>query len=303
LTVGGTVINANPAKNFTTNRFFLNGVGTGYGVTATGTSISAWRFANHYGDIDGEANDVDPGGDPGYVAWDDSAALITIAGTVYSDEGSTVSGVCDGVTNNVTLRVAGITTYSTTCNATTGAYSINNVSYGATDSLVVYIDGETEKGAAVTSRPVSNIGDLSIYENRVIVRHENTAPLTIADMAAWDSSDDADIPFTAVDGSPDTLTLQANRKLIVWGGKTFAPGGDVTISGGGGGSSYDGTLELFSNADWTGVGTESLSVGGSMILNAGADFATSNGTTTFTTTGASRTIDLNQDALHNVAFT
>jgi hypothetical protein len=44
-------------------------------------------------------------------------------------------------------------------------------------------------------------------------------------------------------------------------------------------------------------------VGGSLILNSGADFTASNGTTTFTTTGANRTIDLNEDALHHVAFT
>ena len=32
-------------------------------------------------------------GDPGYIVWDDSAALITVSGTVYSDEGTTLSTV------------------------------------------------------------------------------------------------------------------------------------------------------------------------------------------------------------------
>ncbi|MEK7462460.1 MAG: DUF2341 domain-containing protein [Patescibacteria group bacterium] len=302
MTVGGTVITANPAKNFNQNIFRLDGVGSGFNVTATGTSVSAWRFANHAGDIDGEGFDVDPNGDPGYVSWDDSAALITVSGYVYSDESGTVSGVCDGSTNNVTLRVAGITTYSTDCDAGTGEYIINNVSYGTADTLVVYIDGETEKGAAVTQDPISNISSLSIYENRVVVRHEGTDPLTIDDMSVWDSSDDGDIPFTAVSGSPDTLTLGADRKLIVSSSKTFAPGGNVTLSGGGAGGAHDGTLELYSNADWTAAGTESLSIGGSMILGSGANYAVANGTTTFTTTGASRTIDVNGDSFHHVAF-
>ena len=303
MTVGGTVITANPAKNFNQNRFALDGVGSGFNVTATGTSNSAWRFANHYGDIDGESFDVDPAGDPGYVSWDDSVALITVSGNVYSDESSTVSGVCDGTTNNINLRVAGITTYTTSCNATTGAYSIPNVSYGSADTLITYIDGESEKGAAVTQDPVTNISSFSIYENRVVVRHEGVAPLTIDDMAIWDSSDDADIPFTAVSGSPDTLTLPANRKLIVASSKAFAPGGNVTLSGAGGGAAYDGTLELYSNADWVAAGNESLAVGGSMILGAGADYTAGTGTTTFTTTGAARTIDLNNQALHHAAFT
>ena len=303
MTVGGTVITSNPAKNFTKNRFALNGVASGFNVTATGTSVSSWRFANHYGDIDGEAFDIDPDGDPGYVAWDDSAALITISGNVYSDEGTTVSGVCDGTTNNVTLVVAGITSHNTSCNGLTGAYSVSNVSYGSGDSLIVYIDGETEKGVVVTKEPVSNIGDLDVYEDRVIVRHENINPIDIADMAVWDSSDDADIPFTAINAGTDTLTLPANTKLFVWTGKEFAPDGDVTLSGGGAGADYDGTLELETNSTWTGQNSESLSIGGSMILGTGANFTASNGTTYFTTTGAARTIDVNEDLFNNVQFT
>ncbi len=303
MTVGGTVITNNPAKNFTLNRFALNGVAGGFNVTATGTTNSSWRFANHYGDIDGEANDVDPDGDPGYVAWDDSAALITISGNVYSDEGSTVSGVCDGSTQNVTLRVAGITSSSTSCDGGSGLYTFTNISYGSSDSLVVYIDGETEAGAVVTQEPVSNINDLDIYENRVIVRHENVNPLSIADMAVWDSSDDVDIPFTAVDAGTDTLTLPANYKLLVWDSKEFEPGGNVTITGGGAAAAYDGTLELQDDATWTGQGTEDLTIGGSMVLNTDASYVTSNGTTTFSTSGAARTIDVNENSFNNVAFT
>jgi len=303
MTVGGTVINANPAKNFNRNRFALNGAASSTNVTATGTTVSAWRFVNHYGGRDGEAYDSDPSGDPGYISWDNSSALITVSGHVYSDEGSTVSTVCDGSSNRITLRMAGLTSYSTSCNASTGLYTINNVSYGSGDSFIVYIDGVAQKGAVVSQDPVSNISDMSIYENRVIVRHENIYPLTITDMAVWDSSDDADIPFTANTGSPNTLTLPADRKLIVWGSKTFTPGGNVILSGGGAGASYDGTLELFSSAVWTGAGTEALSVGGSFILDASAQLTTANGTTTFTTTGASRTIDLNNYALYHVAFT
>lgn len=303
ITVGGTVINANPAMNFTTNRFWLDGIAGGFNVTATGTSVSSWRFLNHYGDIDGESFDVDPDGDPGYIAWDDSAALITIAGRVYSDEGATVSGVCDGTTKNVRLWVAGLATASSSCDGTTGLYQFSGVAYGPTDSLIVYIDGEAEKGTVVTKEPVSNIGNLDIYENRVIVRHESTDPITIDDMAIYDSSDDADIPFTAVDAGTDTLTLPANRKLLVWTNKEFAPNGSVTVSGAGAGAAYDGTLELQTGATWTGAGTESLSVGGSFQLGSGAAFTSSNGTTTFTTTGATRTIDINEGNFHHVAFT
>jgi hypothetical protein len=304
ITVGGTVINVNEAKNFTNNRFVADvGVTGATNVTATGTAVSSWRFTNHSGALSGEANDVDPAGDPGYLVWDDSAALITVSGNVYSDEGVTVSTHCDGVTNNVVLRVAGLTTYSTTCNATTGAYSIPNVAYNSLDSLVLYLDGESAKAANVTRSPISSISNFNLYENRVIVRHESTDPLTIANMAVWDSSDDADIPFTAVDAGSDTLTLPADYKLLIWTGKTFAPAGAVTLTGNGGGAAYDGTLEALTNARFRAAAGENHSIGGSFIFGTGAVFESNQATTTFTANGAGRTIDVNESSFGSLAFT
>jgi hypothetical protein len=303
ITVGGSVINANTAKTFTNNIFATTTAIAAFNVTATGTSVSSWRFTNHTGNLAGETKDSDPDGDPGYLVWDNSASNITIAGNVYSDEGSTVSTACNGVTNNVHLRVAGLTSYTTFCNAVTGAYSISGITFSPGDSLVVYLDGVAQKAATVTEDPSSNINNLHLYENRVIVRHEGADPLTIADMAMYDSSEDADIPFTAIDSAPDTLTLPANRKLLVWTGKTFSPGGNMTLSGGGGGAAYDGTLEAQTNAVVTFTGTEQHSIGGSFIFGTGATFNAGLSTTTFTTTGSARTIDVNNQAFYNTAFT
>ena len=304
MTVGGTVIDVNQAKNFTSNIFATSsGVTSATNVTATGTTVSSWRFTNHLGALSGEAFDSDPTGDPGYLVWDNSAALITVAGNVYSDEGSTVSTVCNGVTANILLRVAGLTTYTTSCNAGTGSYSIPNVAFSPADTITVYIDNNIRKAVTVSADPVSSISNMHLYENRVIVRHENTSPLTIADMAVWDSSDDGDILFTALDAGTDTLSLPADQKLLVWNGKTFEPNGNVTLAGGGGGGAQDGTLEAQMNATFRAIGTETHTIGGSMIFNTGATYTTGLSTTTFTTTGASRTIDVNSNPFYNVAVT
>jgi hypothetical protein len=304
ITVGGTVINNNEAKNFTGSVLnYDTGVTGAINVTATGTSVSSWRFTNYQGNLGGESFDSDPAGDPGYLVWDDSAALITVAGNVYSDEGTTVSGVCDGSTNNIRLVVAGLTTYDTSCNASTGAYSISNVAFSALDTLTLYINGETEKAANVTISPISSIGNLHLYENRVIVRHESTDPITIANMAVWDGSDDADIPFTAVDAGTDTLDLPSDTKLLVWTAKTFAPGGNVTLSGGGAGSAWDGTLELLSNADFVAAGTQTHSVGGNITLGTGAEFISASSTLVLTAGSGSKTIDINANNLHNLSIT
>ncbi len=303
VTVGGTVITQNQARTFTNILFATStGVSSAYNVTATGTTVSSWRFTNHTGAIDGELYDVDPNGDPGYIVWDDSAALITISGVVYSDEGTTPYAGCDGVDQFVTLRVAGLTTYTAPCTNGTGSYSISNVAFSPGDSLIVYLDGEATFAATVTEDPVSNINDMDLYGSRVIVRHEGSNPLSIADMAVWDSSDDADIPFTAIDSTPDTLTLPANRKLIVWTSKEFEPNGNVTVTGGGGGASHDGTLELYANAIFDATGSETHTVGGSLILGSNASLDDDTSTFVFTTGGAGRTVDTNNYELYNVVF-
>jgi hypothetical protein len=303
ITVNGTVINQNPARNFNLVGFTPEiGVTSAFNVNYTGSTVSSWRFVNAYGALAGESFDNDSG-DPGEIVWDDSAALITVSGRVYSDEGSTVSTVCDGVTNNIVLRIAGLTTASTSCNATTGVYSIPNVTFSPADTLTLYIDGETERGATVTVDPVSNISDMDLYESRVIVRHETSDPIRIVDLAVWDSSDDADIPFTALDSSPDTLSLPADTKLIIWNNKTFAPGGNVTLSGGGSGSALDGTLEAFPGASFQAAGTQSHEVNGSLIFGAGATFAGASSTVTLSSTASGRTIDVNAGAFHNLIVT
>ncbi len=302
MTVGGTVIDQNPAKTFTNNIFATSSAISAVNVTATGTSVSSWRFTNHTGNISGEAFDSDPGGDPGYVVWDDSSASISISGNVYSDEGSTVSSVCDGSTSNIHLRVAGLTSYTVSCNAGTGAYSISGVSYSPNDTLTLYIDGEVVRAANVTIDPISSIGNMDLYENRVIVRHESTNPISISDMSIWDSSDDVDIPFTALTGTPDTLNIPSDTKIIVWHHKEFAPAGNVTLTGGGGGATYDGTLELYYNSIFTAVNGESHSIGGSLITGSSATFDAAQSTTTFTTSGSARTVDTNEQNFYNLTF-
>lgn len=301
MTVDGTVINANPAKNFDRNSFNETGVTAPVNVTTTGSSVSSWRFTNHDGNLDGESFDNDSG-DPGEIVWADSAALITVTGTVYSDEGSTAMGigVCDGLTNNVKLVVAGLTLASTSCAIGTGVYTFTNVGFGPADPIIVYIGDGATAGATVTVDPISNINNMDIYQDRVIVRHESTDPVRIADLAQWDSSDDADIPFTAIDAVTDTLTLPTDTKLIVWDNKEFAPAGDVTLSTGT--AAHAGTVELYSGATFTGNSGESHTVGGELLTAGGASLALNDAAVTFSSTQSGQTIDSNLATFGDVTW-
>lgn len=308
MTVGGTVISANPAMEFNYIKMATTTPINAYNVTATGTSNSAWRFVNVYGNLGGEAKDVDPGGDPGYITWQDSAAIINISGNVYSDEGVSVSHACDSTTPNIYLSINGSTYATTTCNGDgagggTGAYSFTGINYGLGNTLTVYIDNEPEKAVTVTQDPVSSISNFDLYENRVIIKHEGAVAMKIADMETWDSDDDPDVLFDAEIGATDTLVLPPDTKLIVWDNKKFTPDGHVTIPGGGSGSAYDGTFELRPGATFNGGSNEIYTIGGSLISGASAVFDPGQSTTTFTTSGAGRTVDTNGGGFYSLSFT
>jgi hypothetical protein len=305
VTVGGGVIDANPLRTFRANRFGTStGVATGTNVTATGTSIATWRFPEATGALQGESFDEDPGGDPGYLIWDDSDALITIQGTVYSDEGTTVvaPAICDGTTEHVTLVVGSAAATSTTCDGS-GQYTFTGIGYTEGDPLIVYLEGSSGiRAAAASVDPVTNILDMDLYQDRVIVRHEDTNPITVADLANHDQDDDPNIPFDAEDLATDTLTLDPETKLLVWGSKEFAPGGTLTLQSGGSGASFDGTLGLRQNAQFTAAGTEVHQIGGSLVMATGSTLVAASSTLEFTATTSGKTIDHNGSTLHTVRF-
>ncbi len=305
LTVAGSVISANPIKRWDRISFATStGIASGYNASTTGVSTSFWRFTPALGNYYGEMHDGDsaPDPDPGYLIWDDSNSQITISGNVYSNESGSVSSLCTGA-SVVTLVLDGVSPQTTSCAPGTGAYSFTNISMPVS-VVTVYLDGVAGKAAHVLVDPVLTLTDMHLYENRVVVRHEDVNPVTIAHMATYDSSDDTDIPFDANDGVSDTLTVSANHKLIVWTGKTFTPGGDVTLNSGGTGTEYDGTLELRDNASYISSPTvaQAITIGGSWLTGTGATFTAGTSTVTFTATTSGKLVSPNSSAFNNLTF-
>ncbi|MCK5592239.1 MAG: hypothetical protein KAI72_09825, partial [Candidatus Pacebacteria bacterium] len=295
MTIASTTVDVNPLLQIFNVRFATSsGVTSGYNVTQSGgASASYWWFRNHTGNYDGEAFDNDTG-NPGTIRWDDSNLTITVAGIVYSDDGSATMGgpTCDGVTQVVRLRVDGLGVYTSSCNAGTGAYSIPGISFNGDVVITVFLDNAPggEKGIMVTRTPTANISNAHIYADRVIVRHEDTSALTIANMSIYDSSDDNDIPFTAVTGSPDTLTTDPDTELYIWNANTFAPGGNITLNSGGSSMNYDGSIHADDNSTLTVAGTSSHFIGGSWVFDTGSSFTAASSTVTFTATTTGKTI-------------
>jgi len=306
VTVTASVINTNPLSVFKYDEFATSsGVTSGYNVTESGAPTSYWKFNLHYGNYAGEAYDNDPGGDPGYIIWDNSANQITVAGNVYQNDQTTVSSVCDNTTKVVELVVGGSSSSTVACSSSDGSYSFPGISYNPGDTLTVYLDGlSAVRAANVTVSPNTNIPNMNLYEHDVIVRHEGASPITIANMAAWDSYDDATVPFRAVSTtSPNTLTLPPNTKLIIWTGKTFAPAGNVAIQSGGAANAYDGSLEVQAGATFSAASTQSHSIGGNFTIDSGGSLTAANSTFTFTATTTGKTIQTGSSSFYNLAFT
>src|SRR3989344_6600485 len=113
--------------------------------------------------------------------YQSEAANITVSGTVYTDEGTTV------MTTQRTIRArvnSGSETEIATA-AINGTYSISKLNItSAGDTVTVYIDGATENAntITITADNSSNITELDLYQNRIIVRHENLGPIDWLDL-------------------------------------------------------------------------------------------------------------------------
>lgn len=187
-----------------------------------------------------------------------STTNIDITGTVYSDEGQNVLNTQP----TVRVRVNGAGDYAVTA-AADGTYSFtgaNQVPVVAGDILTVHLDNNISNGVVVTRAQESAISGLNIYKDHVIVRDEDGTSLTNADLS-FDSADDpGDIPYTL---SGNNLTV-TNSDLLVWTGKTFEPGGNITISTSGD-LIVNGTLNAGGNI--TTVGDVIVNSGGTLALN------------------------------------
>ncbi|MDI6734245.1 MAG: hypothetical protein QMD50_01985 [Patescibacteria group bacterium] len=207
---------------------------------------------------------------------------ITVSGTIYSDEGTTAYN-CS--TNNLTvqLKVDGAGSYSTTCTASGGTYSISSVTAALGAVITVFLDNETPDATTVTRSAGANITGLNLYQSRVIVSHEDAGPITNTNLDSYDSGNDADIMFTVTSGA---LTVSASNKLVVLSGKTFTPGGNVSTP----------ALEIVGTFN-QGVYTLTLSAGGTnttctnaagtvIPLCVSGTFNANTGTTLFMSTAA-----------------
>jgi hypothetical protein len=223
--------------------------------------------------------------------------VVTVSGTVRQTDESTTY---DCSANNLTINVSvnGGTNTSTTCTSADGSYSVAAPAPGtAGDPVVVSIDSaESVKGTTVTlaADTTSNISNLDLYQDRLVVSHENAGPVTNAKLATGDNAD-AGIRYSV---SASNLTVESGIELHVKSSKTFTPGGTVTTNSTGGNFHIDdnavATLDTATNT----IGVDiSVDTGATLNINAtttvtGGDITTA-GTGIVATTSGTPTTTLN----------
>jgi hypothetical protein len=287
------------SNGYTFTNFFINGQATGSRVQMRSSSGgSAWflyvtgtqsvQYANPQdsnadGGTEIDASDGTSLDGTGNTNWNFGAVpTITVSGTAYNDGTFDPLTECDADTGTyeLSLRVEG-TTYTASCDNTTGDYSFTSVIQPATSAgMVIWMNNIATVGSLTTVYDGSgdSVGNL-IWDDSVEVTSDDATAVTNAHMDVYDNSDDPDIPYTV---TSNNLIVEDGSSLYVRLGKTYAPGGTVTTSPSGVTASSDGDVLIGGGATMN-MGTYALSVGGD-FLSTGT--LTHTGTTTFTATGS-----------------
>jgi len=149
-----------------------------------------------------------------------------ISGTVYTNEAKSLD-VGAGATVHLFVNGDDKSTVETTAG---GAYTFSAVTnIAASDSVIVYLDGETVDGSTITlAVGASNaISTLDIITRRVSLEYRAGSSITNTDLNDVDEVDAGDEDGLTIGGGT-ALTVGSSMELLVLSTYTFAPGANVT---------------------------------------------------------------------------
>ncbi|MBU1811375.1 MAG: hypothetical protein KJ629_09610, partial [Candidatus Omnitrophica bacterium] len=227
----------------------FNGVTALNGISITSSAVGTQRNWQAVGGGVFNMTDVDirdqacVGGVPPYIEVTDGTdsgnnvnwffkGTDSIAGIIYADEGITaiVQDVCLTLYlyYETTSRLTLTTTTIGTANLGDGSYSFNNLDLDTQDVAAVYINDSLNYEATTSSNfdDAVSPANFNLYHNDVIIRSDSTTPISNTALNNADDGD-MDIHYSITGGN---LSIDSGYKLLVWGGDTFTPGGNVTVT-------------------------------------------------------------------------
>jgi hypothetical protein len=156
--------------------------------------------------------------------WFTLAGSISIAGNVYTDEGTTA--IANGTT--VRLLLDGVSDSTTTTSGGTGAYSFSNITAPAGTIIAVHIDGAAEDGVSITNSDGTNITGQYIYQDRLVIKDADDS-ITLANLNTANDGSDTDVTNIYADGAG--AVVASGKKLYIGTATTFAPGAALDSNG------------------------------------------------------------------------
>ncbi|MFH0892645.1 MAG: hypothetical protein V1867_07800 [Candidatus Falkowbacteria bacterium] len=189
----------------------------------------------------------------------------SISGIVYAADG--VTPILTAPT--VSMAVGGVLMESAAASAVDGRFTFQDIDPPATGTpMMVFINGNAAKGATYSRYGgAGEVNDFNVYQNQVVMRHDDNNPLTLDNVDLYDSNQDTDIPCTVTDGS---LSVNAGVKLYVWPGSTFNTGTgaltlrDVDIEGT---FNASGTQVIYVSGDWNASNGTFNAASSTVIMN------------------------------------
>ena len=171
---------------------------------------------------------TDPTGSSTYGVWSETRTFVvltkyTVSGTIYQPNESSPYQCATSGNLTVYLRVNNSGTYSAPCNADTGVWSVPGVSIASGSSVFAYLSGGSVRGSTVFISSGTNVSDLPIIQNAVVLRNDNGS-ITNTLIGNGDTSDSNDL-ITLTGGS---YVTSGSYETHIYTGDTFAPGGNVT---------------------------------------------------------------------------
>lgn len=225
---------------------------------------------------------------------------IDVSGNAYNENSAVALTECDGSTDMINLRVQS-TTYSTTCNALTGAFTFTGVATPTSaEAMIIWIEGQTPDGTTVNQYSgTGDVAGMTVQENSVTIHNDSGLEIVSnADLDTYDNGNDADINYTV---TTNNLTIEDGHRLLIKTNENFSPGGTITTSPAATQSAMDGDIYMETGSTLS-MSTNALSVGGDFTTAGTVTFSVGAGqTTTFSGTTTGFSVEA-EDAFDSITF-
>lgn len=161
---------------------------------------------------------------------------LSIAGTAYTDSGSTAIGS----SKTVAVEFENGSKYIAETNSS-GEYSVANITYSIGDHATVFLEDETENAVTDILVGSTSITGIDLYQDHLIVRSESgTTPISASILG--ESSSDTDVTAILTSASASGVSIPG-ATFMVWTGEEYGTGGTLSAQS----LDIDGTLYMDTN--------------------------------------------------------